>query len=187
MSKLRIDFGPRQRTVTHYVGWLLLSVAAGLVVYEAWCYGDYFQERRALRAELDRAKAKGTPPIQSVDMALTTDGMNRTLQAMRHINAPWDRLFAGVEAAMDGQTTLLGMEPDLDRQEIRFRVEARDFDSMLQWLRRIDAVAGLQGGYLDTHQILPQDRQNSVRFTAVIPWATLPKLPGSRAAAEPRR
>lgn len=187
MSTLDIDFGSPRRSARHYAGWALLLLAAGLVGYEAWCYGRYTQTRHSLESERDRLQVLLTGavrPASSAASAPSKDGFRRAAQAADRINAPWDRLFESVEAAMDGQTALLGMEPDFDRREVTLRVEAKDMDGMLSYLKRIDAASGLSGAYLDTHQMQLRDPQRPVRFTVVARWAAQPSPVDATATRE---
>ena len=187
MSKLTIDFGPRRRSAAQCLGWLVLLVASVLFALEGW---SYFRDRQARQlldvalAQLRTHRATSTGAKQAELPAPPKDEMRRAVQTIHRINAPWDRLFDGIEATMDENTALLGLEPDFDRREIKLRVEARNMDSMLSHLRRINSTSGLSDAYLDTHQIHIQDPLRPLRFTVIAHWNVLPQADGSTAIAQ---
>lgn len=178
MSRLTIDFGPQRRSVMWCMGWLVLLVASVVVANEARLYVRDRQARHFLEIELGRLRTVRPNSLgarQAEVPPASKDEMRRAVQAIHRMNAPWDRLFDGIEAAMDEHTALLGLEPDFERREIRLRVEARNMEGMLGFLRRIHGTSGLSNAYLDMHQVQLQDPQRPLRFTVIAQWNVLPQ------------
>lgn len=181
MRKLEIDFGPPRRSILHLVGGVMLLCAAALVAWDIWRYTLLIQARHTHRLEQDQLQNPVNVPASRTGSGIAApskEDVLRAVQAADRLNTPWDSLFESVEGAMDGQSVLLGMEPDMERRELRLRIEAKDMDAMLHCLKRIDAAPGLHGAYLEMHQVFLQDPQHPVRFTVLVRW-TIPVLPAA--------
>lgn len=173
MRKLDIDFGPPGRSIMHFVGWSMLLCAAGLIAWDVWRYTLLIQIRHTHQLAHDRLQIPVNASASrtgSGSMAPYKEDVRRAVQATDRLNTPWDALFESVEGAIDGQSVLLGMEPHVERRELRLRIETKDLEEMLRCLKRIDAAPGLHGAYLETHQVFFQDPQHPVRFTVLARW-----------------
>lgn len=181
MRKLEIDFGPPRRSILHFVGGMLLLCAAALVAWDIWRYTLLIQARHKHQLEQDQLQNPVNVPASRTGIGIAApskEDVLRAVQAADRLNTPWDSLFESVEGAMDGQSVLLGMEPDMERRELRLRIEAKDMEAMLRCLKRIDTAPGLHGAYLEMHQVFLQDPQHPVRFTVLVRW-TIPVLPAA--------
>lgn len=189
MRKLDIDFGVPRRSVVHFVGWSMLICASGLVAWNVWSYAVLIQSHHTQQLEQDRLKLslKGLSSRAGTGTVAPSkdEGVRRAVQAADRVNTPWDSLFESVEGAIDGQSALLGMEPDMERRELRLRIETKDMEEMLRCLKRIDAAPGLHGAYLEMHQVFLQDPLHPVRFSVLVRWA-IPASSFTPADALPR-
>jgi len=146
MRALQIDFGPKQRSRIWYGGCALLVAGMALLGTVGWRYAAYAQMRAPLQAEHDRLQHLSNQPMGDVKASvnpLPKERIEQIVQAVGRLNTPWDALLADIESAMDERVALLGLEPDLLRKELRLRGEAKDIDSVLDFMRRIDATAML--------------------------------------------
>ena len=140
-----------------------------------------------LQAEHDRLQHLSNQPMGNVKAPvnpLPKERIEQIVQAMGRLNAPWDALLADIESAMDERVALLGLEPDLLRKELRLRGEAKDIDSVLDFMRRIDATAMLDAAHLDQHQLNLQDPQRPVLFVLVARWSVAEPAPIGSAGFE---
>jgi Tfp pilus assembly protein PilN len=78
-----------------------------------------------------------------------------------------------VEASVGDQVTLLGVEPDTEKRELRLIAEAKDLDAMLAYARRLQESALFSDAYVVSHQIQQQDPQKPVRFVVNAQWTAL--------------
>lgn len=187
MRALQIDFGPKQRSRIWYGGCALLVAGMALLGTVGWRYAAYAQMRAPLQAEHDRLQHLSNQPMGDVKASvnpLPKERIEQIVQAMGRLNAPWDALLADIESAMDERVALLGLEPDLLRKELRLRGEAKDIDSVLDFMRRIDATAMLDAAHLDQHQLNLQDPQRPVLFVLVARWSVAEPAPIGSAGFE---
>jgi Tfp pilus assembly protein PilN len=186
MRSLHIDFGPKQRSRIWYGGCALLVAGLALLGSVAWRYATYAQIRGGLQAEHDRLLHLSNQPMADMKALvnpLPKERIGPIVQAMGRLNAPWDALLADIESAMDERVALLGLEPDLVRKEVQLRGEAKDIDSVFDFVRRIDATAALDAVHLDHHWVNRQDLQRPVQFVLVARWSMAE--PGAIGRAEP--
>lgn len=163
----------------------MLLCGAGLFAWDVWRYTLLIQARHAYQLEQDRLQTTVSASARQTStsaLAASKEEVRRAAQATDRLNTPWDALFEAVEGAMDGQSVLLGMEPDVERRELRLRIEAKDMEEMLRCLKRIDTAPGLHGAYLEMHQVFLQDPQHPIRFSVLARW-TMPELPAASADA----
>lgn len=172
MKRLDIDFGTQRKSSLYRLGCVFFGVGVALSGFEGWRYVEHLQVRKLLEGEHARLLALIEAPVMPVNdrPSPSKDILERTTHAVQHLNAPWAALFEGVEAVMNEQVALLGMEPDLVTREVRLLGEAKNIDAMLQFVQRIDKVDVLNKPHLDSYQLHLQDPLRPVRFTLVARW-----------------
>lgn len=173
MRALQIDFGPKRRSRIWYGGCVLLLAGMASLGGVAWRYAAYAQIRAPLQAEHDRLQHLLDRPIEvkAPLNLLTKERIGQLVQAMSLLNAPWDALLTDIESTMNERVALLGLEPDLAQKTLRLRGEAKDIDSVFDFMRRIDAAAMLDAVHLDHHQLSLQDPQRPIQFVLVARWS----------------
>ncbi|EJL90067.1 Fimbrial assembly protein (PilN) [Herbaspirillum sp. CF444] len=186
MQSLRINF-VAVRSPWRWLG--LMFLLAALIV--AACEGRaYVRSSRELAAwekswrDLKQSERKTTRPEANKVKAGDRDQLQAELKAanraISHLSLPWDALFREIESTMSDQVTLLSIEPDTERKEIRITAEAKDFNGVTAYARQLAAIPLLQDVYVMNHQVQPQDPQRPVRFVAVAKWLMTPDIMGKR-------
>ena len=88
----------------------------------------------------------------------------------RQLNLPWTELFNAVEASKSENVALLSIAPDAQQRLLRIAGEAKSLADVLDYLKRLGAVAMFESAYLLDHEIAPQDPHGAVRFTVTASW-----------------
>src|SRR5262245_20038337 len=122
----------------------LVLLAAALVA--AALVGSRFAELRAESgALLERLEAAHTAgrarPAAGVIRISTGDAaadLKRVQGALRSLAAPWNDLFADVEAAIGADVGLLGLQPEPGAGRVAINGEARDLESALRFAERLN-------------------------------------------------
>lgn len=174
MMRLKVDFGPVRRPVSFWMGWVVLVLAIALMSFDAWRYLGSAQARKVQISEFTAMQKRFSTPGREADARpqdLTKAGWLRANQLVDRLNAPWGVLFESLELSANENVAVLGMEPDIEHGEVRISVEARDMGAMLGYVRDIDAMPGLHGAYLESHQVVMQDPLHPVRFNVAARWA----------------
>ena len=171
-NAIQLDFAGG-RPALSLAGGLLLAVgvvAAGAVFLE---YRSVTQHRAGLElrlAALARADALAAAPT-------TTPADSRMLvsvqQAATDLATPWTLLLAELEQASketQGEVSLLGVEPDHGKHNVRVSAEARTLALALAYVQRLQASRSLSYPMLDRHEIRADDAQHPVRFELSGAW-----------------
>lgn len=82
----------------------------------------------------------------------------------------WDKLFKALESSMNEDVALLSVQPDAVGGTVALDAEARDWDAMLDYIRRLNEGKFFTGVHLISHQIRQSDPQRPVRFALSCTW-----------------
>jgi hypothetical protein len=103
-------------------------------------------------------------------------------RVIEQLDTPWLALFAAVETAYDDNVTLLGVEPEPERREVRLIAEAKDVEAMLAYVRQVRQSPVLRDAWLANHQVNQQDPLRPVRFSIIARWLSPSVKPASTIA-----
>lgn len=185
MKALSLNFAWQQPRRGRYIGWLLLSVALGLGSFEGWTYWQLNQQLDQWQSDWQRLQRipkspRALKPEDKERLQLELRFANRVIE---RLDTPWSALFDAVEHAFGEQVTLLNVEPDTERREVRLTAEAKDMGAMLEYVKQVRQSPVLKDAYLASHQINQQDPQRPVRFVVNARWvAPLPEAAPSAPA-----
>jgi Tfp pilus assembly protein PilN len=68
---------------------------------------------------------------------------------------------------------LLSIESDTGKRQVKISGEAKDIESVLNYLRVLGAQPKLANVYLQSHQLQQQDPQHPVRFALGAAWVSV--------------
>lgn len=180
MSQIDIDFAWSPSPWPRYLGWGLFCLACFLAGYLGWL--DYLTRQSMAmwsddiaslqRAEMN-AKVKLTPDAEERLRA----EFSAAKRLIDRLDLPWEALFASLELSANDRIALLSIEPDVERREVRLSVEAKDLQSMLDYVRVLEFAPALRNVRLLGHQVNVQDAQRPIRFTVEAAWVSVPRTP----------
>jgi hypothetical protein len=148
----------------------LLGLAAALAL--ALAFDRALAERSRLDAalaETPRPRRAGPPTPESTQRAAEAATVERELAV------PWTGLLAELEAAShDSAATvsLLQVEPDAGKQQVRITAEVRALKDALAYLKRLQKCAHLRNPVLESHERRKDDPQHPLRVTLSAEWRT---------------
>jgi hypothetical protein len=177
-EKLLIDFAPVGLSAGRIVGLLSFLAVLGIAGSSLWNYLQLQQKVESLKASQQRIhnnEVKSHVLATPEERERINSELRFANRVIEKLDTPWDSMFGAVEGAFNEQVTLLSIEPDTERQEVRLLAEARDMMSMLDYVQQIRQSPVLKNGYLVDHQIDLQDPQRPVRFTVIAGWV-IPRL-----------
>ena len=91
-------------------------------------------------------------------------------EVMLQLNLPWGEMFAALEGANNNGIALLGIEPDARKGLVRVSGEAKTFEALFAYIRRLQESKSMSAVYLKHHQIQEQDPDRPIRFTLDASW-----------------
>lgn len=183
MRALDLDFVPR-RSLARAMAALLCVVA---LIFAAWLAYTY----QGLQAELLEAQARmrgrqtkllppPAPPLSKEASARAQSELKMARQVSDRLTVPWDNLFRELEASVGEEVTLLSIEPDREKRQLRITAEARNLPAMLDYARRLRELPSFREAYVVSHQVQTGDPQKPVRFVMSAQWRM--RAPGKPAA-----
>ena len=174
LNALDLDFRP---TAPRWpvIGVLLLLVGLIIALYA-------YTEVRALNGQISLAQArvesmsqgvrpKAAPTLDTETLQIEVRAANTVLQQLA---LPWNDLFTALETTSDKQIALLSIQPDAGKQIVRITGEAKSFEALLTYMRRIEQSKTLRQVYLNSHEMRLQDAEKPIRFALTASWAVQP-------------
>lgn len=186
MRALNLDFVPR-RSLARDAAALLCCLALIAAAWLAYTYQGLRAELLDTQARLHGQQQRLRPPapLSKEASARAQTELNMAHLVGERLTVPWDTLFRELEASVGDQVTLLGMEPDRDKRQLRITAEARDLPSMLAYGRRLRELPSFRDAYVVSHQVRIADPQKPVRFVVSAQWRMLAPVKSTAPAAEP--
>lgn len=172
----RLDLDYQSARPFPWAGAALFALAFATAVFSAIYYNAligkiaYWEASAGRSGAADASQATSAARASS-EMVLEMKHANEVLSK---ITLPWDRLFQAVEWSSRKDVALLGMEPNIDRNEVTITGEAKDMRAVLNYLEHLGAQDIFSSVYLRRHQVQLQDPDRPVRFTLVAAWKVAP-------------
>jgi Tfp pilus assembly protein PilN len=173
MSILRLDY---QKTSSFpWIG----ACLSGFVLIVLVLIGMYFFQLRAqvdeLNVVLDRFSAlktahKSTGPVTEKGRSEQTLEIKNANEILHHLSVPWEILFKAVESSGGSKITLLSLEPDFDKKQVKISGEANNYETVMEYLTELGQQDVFETVYLQNHDVRQEDPDKPVRFTLLANW-----------------
>ena len=167
-ARVRLDFvAPVHKAPV--VGALLLAAGIGAMATVAFAFDRKLRERNRLEAVLEPAAR----PRHSAPDPETLKGAAEAAAVERELGIPWTRLLAELEdASRDSASSvsLLHVEPDPGKRQLRITAEVRNLPDALNYLKRLQKIAALRFPMLESHERLKDDPQHPLRVKLSAEW-----------------
>lgn len=190
MRYVALDFSASPPAAIRIGRWLAAIVLVGGLVIAAMWAQRYLELRNDLdewrdslqRVERRRVGESQRPPGESAQRLKAE--LKRANRVIESLATPWQDLLNATESALSEQATLLGIDPDAERREVRLTGEAKDLPAMLDYLKALRQSPVLLDAVLSSHQINVKDAQRPVRFVIVAHWFDMPPVEQKDAAVQ---
>ncbi len=175
LPALALDFKRTPRPWA-WIGVLLLVVGA------AWL-AQVVNTERALSGQIGLAEArqasmarhgKMKPPAPPLDPQALQQQIKQANAILQQLALPWDALFQTLEATRDKDIALLDIQPDAAKHSVRIGGEAKNLETLLAYIARLEQGHVLNHIYLTSHEVRTQDAEQPVRFTLAAHWVMQP-------------
>jgi len=178
LAALDLDYARSNLRIGGTAGVLLLLL--GVVVLSGTLFYQWNLSHEMSRVEQEVARAEGQIKTRAGLTAAVRAGRDTAAEikharvVIQKITLPWDRLFHAIEASDTKGVGLLSIQPDAEKGQVAVGGEAKTFDAMFSYLRRLEGSGALTQVHLTHHEVQQQDPQRSVRFTLAARWAVAP-------------
>lgn len=165
MRELRLDY--QDHAQPSLAGVVLLALA----VLGVMLTGSYYLKlsERAAQAIVPSGGQvqRGQTAAERSDLVREVADANEVL---RQLSIPWESLFKAVEASGANKVTLLALEPDIAKHQVKISGETRNYKALTQYIARLQEQPVLGAVYLQSHQVQQQDEDKPVRFSLLATW-----------------
>jgi hypothetical protein len=167
---VRLDLaGPAHRTSLLGLVLCLAGLSAAVAL------GLAFRRTLAERDGLEAALGAVARPRRAAPAPDALHGAAEAAAVERELAVPWTRLLAELEAAArDSAATvsILAVEPDPAKREVRITAEVRALPDALAYLRRLQKVEVLGHPMLESHERRKDDPDHPLRVRLSAEWRT---------------
>ncbi len=170
MSLLNLDYCEVNRYPRQGIALLLLAIAmlAATMLYFADIHDEVEKWEKAEQAAHGGVRRKSRAVNGGLfELAREIGNANEVL---RSLGVPWDKLFRAVESSGSRQVTLLGLEPDIRRRQVRISGEARNFKEVMNYLIQLEKQEVFGSVFLQNHEVQREKRDKPVRFSLLATW-----------------
>jgi Tfp pilus assembly protein PilN len=183
MKPLSINFTWQPDRRLLHTSYLLLGVALLMASWVGWQAFEMLSALSTLAAErqtfLHMPESPRVEALSSEEKERQRSEFKMAQGIIERLDTPWGILFTAVESAFDDQVTLLNVEPDPERREVRLTAEAKDLHAMQAYIRQLRQAPALRDAYLASHQVNQQDPLHPVRFVANARWVVPAETPSA--------
>lgn len=160
--------------------WLLLIVAAAVLVPVSEAYTDAGAERAAAQQKLELAEhrdqqrkrhsGKTGGAADAVDFAHA----QRANAVIDQLTVPWAELFDTLEAADARGVAVLSLAPNARDHTLRLAGEARGLDELLAYVARLASRPALSQVHLLGYSTVVKEGVPLISFTLAASWKVAP-------------
>jgi nitrate reductase NapAB chaperone NapD len=116
------------------------------------------------------APAEKAVPVQSVVETASEAEIQYARAIVTQLSTPWNPLLNALERINMQNVALLSVEPNRKKQQLVITGQAKNMESTLSYIKRLEEVEGLSQVYLLKHQIDQSDPNKPVGFTILAQW-----------------
>lgn len=173
MSEMRLDY--QNDAPFPWLGVGLLGVTAIAAVIVAFYLVNMRSQADALQSKLERVSARTAPhatarPARDAGKADLAQEIKSANEVLHQLSVPWDELFKAVESSSGSRVTLLALEPDFERKQVKISGEANNYKTIMKYITELEKQEVFGAVYLQNHDIRQDDPDMPVRFSLLANW-----------------
>lgn len=179
--KLELDFIQKSSFALSSWSWLGLSFFLGSLVLAVFTW-QHYQTRQLAENEISLKLNQFSRQINQsklpVNIVSTEISPEKKLQIQTTISAltiPWNELLLAVEKSDLQEIALLNLEPSSKKKQLMLSGEAKDLQSVLDYIQKLEAQPILNKVYLQKHHVDEVNAFKPVRFTLLAQWLMIEK------------
>jgi len=176
-QKLDLDFVQPSPFLPTSYSWLGLGVfLVGVVL--AFFTWQHYQTRLIVHTEivlkLNRLNDQIhiAPPVDSTSADISPETKTQIEATVATLTTPWNALLVAIEKSDIKDVALLSLEPSSKKQQVLLSGEAKNLQSVMNYINRLEEQSMLAQVYLQKHSVDEANTSRPVRFTLVAQWHT---------------
>jgi hypothetical protein len=177
MSELRLDY--QHNPPFPWLGVILLGGVFIAMLFAASYHLKLSEQATSWENKLARVQDKSVlhktvarfNEQSAEELAHEVDNANEVL---RKLTVPWDDFFKAIESVGRKHATLLALEPDVEKRQVKIIGEARDYSTLMSYITLLQKQWVFESVYLQNHHIQIEDPDKPVRFALIASWRETP-------------
>ena len=168
MQRLQLDF-LRPGGAPWPIGPLLLTFGILAALLTGWKFEQLSSEQVRLQAQIgdtQRLLRREMPRVYT-DSKQLAEQVARANLVLAALTVPWDAMFAELERVADPNVALLAIQPEDSGKHVQLSGEARQFEDVMAYVKRLDATAGFSNVFLSRHEAR---KEGGTSFTLGADW-----------------
>lgn len=172
---LELDFIERSPFSISRFTWLGLSVFFIGILFLFFIWQHYEAKLNASHdAELKlrglNERALQAPAVKAVSADISPETKEQIEATVDALTIPWNALLVGIESADIQDVAILSLEPNRKKEQVILSGEAKNFQSVIQYINRLEDQIMLEKVYLQKHSIDETNISKPIRFTLIARW-----------------
>jgi Tfp pilus assembly protein PilN len=178
MRSLHLDFLHPEPPLAR-IGLALLAVGVIVGCVVGWQFVVLDREASAMAsrvAEIEQMSKRGLAVVKQVtgDPKIVAQEIAQANAVLASLTVPWDAMFRSLESARGDQVGLLGIQPEGSSRNVRIVGEARRYEDILGYLKRLEATEGFSNVFLAAHEEKTAGNTRAIAFTLTAEWSARP-------------
>jgi Tfp pilus assembly protein PilN len=150
------------------------ALMLGVAIVALALTGTYFYRLNtqiaAYESGVERAKEKRAQRSTQRSSGELAQEVKNANDVLRRLSVPWEPLFQAVESSGDPNITLLAIEPDIEKQQVKISGEAKNYNALMKYITHLQGQPVFGSVYLQNHDVQQQDPDKPVRFSLQAAW-----------------
>lgn len=180
-AKLELDFIHHSSFAPSSWSWLGLSLFLTSLVLAVFTW-QHYQTRQLAENEISsklnqfsRQVNQKKLPVNIVSTEISPEKKQQIQTTVAALTIPWNELLLAVEKSDTQEIALLNLEPSSKKQQLILSGEAKNLQSVLDYIQNLEAQPMLDKVYLQKHHVDEVNAFKPVRFTLLAQWLMLEK------------
>ncbi len=179
MSELRLDY--QHNPPFPWAGATLLALAAMVLILTGVYYLKLSGQAASWEAKVEQLRNRGVlhgSAGRSTDLGVIgvelAQEVSNANDVLHQLSVPWDTLFQAVEASGGNRVTLLLLEPNIEKRQVKINGETRNFKALMNYITQLEGQDVFNAVYLQSHHVRQQDPEKPVYFSILATWREKP-------------
>lgn len=153
-------------------GFLILLVSFWFAIF-TW---QTYQQQRLKLAEINtnlQQINQQLPQQEMIKPVIAPISSKQLMQLTEDFNVlatPWNELLDSIEQSDMPDIALLGLDPNVKKQQVILIGEAKNLATILQYINKLAQQATLSQVYLQKHKVNETSNEKPVSFSVVAKW-----------------
>jgi len=174
--KMELDFIQRSPFSPSNLSWLGLSILlAGMVMMMmTWqIYHSRLLAQNEISRKINQINHQAIhekSPVVLINTEIPVDKKKQIQSTVAALIVPWNELLSAIEKSDMNDIALLSLEPSSKKQQVIISGEAKNLETVLNYIQKLEAQPMLEKVYLQKHNVDESNAFKPVRFTLSAEW-----------------